>query len=126
MVIPSCFSILGIDLFSASMRAWRCSAMRMVWADVHELTTAPEMAATMRAKPRPARSTVDFIACPPGAAFQPLAYLDNLECTRLHKLGNRVLGPYVPAAERAYYAGIAGQFFFDVIMYTCAQMEKYL
>src|SRR5882762_10088146 len=63
---------------------------------------------------------------PPWAAFQPLAYLDNLECTRRHKIGNRMLEPYVHAAERAYYARIAAQFFFDLIMYTCAQMEKYL
>src|ERR1700681_3493777 len=117
MVTPSCFSILGIDLFSASMRAWRCSAMRMVLADPPEMapppqmTTAPQMATDKMAKLRPARSAVDLIAFPAGAAFQPPAYSDNLDCTRLHKLGNRMSGRGVPAAESPYDTGIAGYFF---------------
>src|ERR1700722_16763301 len=72
---PNCFSILGIALFSASMRGWRCSAMRMVGGDApelepvgelvpepeHETTTATAAAAAISPTVTPARSTVTFI-----------------------------------------------------------------
>src|ERR1017187_8821510 len=114
--------MLGIDLFSASMRAWRCSAMRMVFSDAQEMT-APETAiAMMMANPRPARSTVEFIAVPAGAAFRPLACIDQRECTRLHQLGNRISGRSASAAVRSFNAGTAGEF---SLTSSCIRVRKW-
>src|ERR1700722_6312568 len=92
----SCFSIFGIALFSASMRGWRCSAMRMVGVDAAESAPArepvPEREQEMRTaaaaahaiSPTPARSTVIFIGLPAAIGI---------------------------AAESLYAEGVAGQFF---------------
>src|ERR1700681_3547014 len=108
MTTPSCFSIRGIDLFSASMRGWRCSAMRMVGADTpgmapsrepnpaREITTAAAMAPAIRPTTTPARSTVAFIDSPRA-------------CSRKSN------------AVRALQLS-----FFHLIVYTCAQLDAQL